>query len=90
MCVLQKPWVANDVLNTDYLGCHSHNSLMCPVFCSYGNSALKTETEMFEKYYSRLEPRDHRMPRLSDIKITAAEFSQVHNEKCVPSSCLPP
>ncbi|XP_028626303.1 coiled-coil domain-containing protein 113 isoform X2 [Grammomys surdaster] len=43
---------------------------------SYGNSALKTETEMFEKYYSRLEPRDHRMPRLSDIKISAAEFSQ--------------
>lgn len=48
---------------------------------SYGNSALKTETEMFEKYYSRLEPRDHRMPRLSDIKISAAEFSQVHNER---------
>ncbi|ERE79158.1 coiled-coil domain-containing protein [Cricetulus griseus] len=43
---------------------------------SYGNAALKTETEMFEKYYSRLEPRDHRMPRLSEMKISAAEFSQ--------------
>ncbi|XP_052023173.1 coiled-coil domain-containing protein 113 [Apodemus sylvaticus] len=48
---------------------------------SYGNSALKTETEMFEKYYSRLEPRDHRMPRLSDIKITAAEFSQLRTRR---------
>ncbi|XP_055477328.1 coiled-coil domain-containing protein 113 isoform X2 [Psammomys obesus] len=43
---------------------------------SYGNAALKTETEMFEKYYYRLEPRDHRMPRLSEYKISAAEFSQ--------------
>lgn len=48
---------------------------------SYGNSALKTETEMFEKYYSRLEPRDHRMPRLSDIKISAAEFSQLRSRR---------
>ncbi|XP_006531063.1 coiled-coil domain-containing protein 113 isoform X1 [Mus musculus] len=48
---------------------------------SYGNSALKTETEMFEKYYSRLEPRDHRMTRLSDIKITAAEFSQLRSRR---------
>ncbi|XP_034378690.1 cilia- and flagella-associated protein 263 [Arvicanthis niloticus] len=48
---------------------------------SYGNSALKTETEMFEKYYSRLEPRDHRMPRLSDIKISAAEFSQLRTRR---------
>lgn len=62
-------------------GCYSQKSLMCLVSCSYGNSALKTETEMFEKYYSRLEPRDHRMTRLSDIKITAAEFSQVHDER---------
>ncbi|KAL1784737.1 coiled-coil domain-containing protein 113 [Sigmodon hispidus] len=43
---------------------------------SYGNSALKTETEMFEKYYFRLEPRDHRMPRLS-----AAEFSQFRGRR---------
>ncbi|XP_008833082.1 coiled-coil domain-containing protein 113 isoform X2 [Nannospalax galili] len=42
---------------------------------SYGNSALKTETEMFEKYYSKLEPRDHRHPRLSEIKMSA-DFSQ--------------
>uniref|UniRef100_A0ABI7VYL3 Cilia- and flagella-associated protein 263 n=1 Tax=Felis catus TaxID=9685 RepID=A0ABI7VYL3_FELCA len=43
---------------------------------SYGNSALKTETEMFEKYYNKLEPRDQRHPRLSEIKITRAEFAQ--------------
>ncbi|XP_037672262.1 coiled-coil domain-containing protein 113 isoform X3 [Choloepus didactylus] len=43
---------------------------------SYGNSALKIETEMFEKYYNKLEPRDQRHPRLSEIKISAAEFSQ--------------
>ncbi|KAM4833529.1 cilia- and flagella-associated protein 263 isoform 2-T2 [Thomomys bottae] len=43
---------------------------------SYGNSALKTETEMFEKYYSKLEPGDHRPPRLSDIKISAADLAQ--------------
>ncbi|XP_047692354.1 coiled-coil domain-containing protein 113 isoform X4 [Prionailurus viverrinus] len=44
---------------------------------SYGNSALKTETEMFEKYYNKLEPRDQRHPRLSEIKITRAEFAQL-------------
>uniref|UniRef100_A0A8C7B7D5 Cilia- and flagella-associated protein 263 n=1 Tax=Neovison vison TaxID=452646 RepID=A0A8C7B7D5_NEOVI len=43
---------------------------------SYGNSALKTETEMFEKYYNKLEPRDQRHPRLSEIKISGAEFAQ--------------
>ncbi|XP_028727249.1 coiled-coil domain-containing protein 113 isoform X3 [Peromyscus leucopus] len=43
---------------------------------SYGNSALRTETEMFEKYYFRLEPRDYRTPRLSELKISSAEFSQ--------------
>lgn len=48
---------------------------------SYGNSALKTETEMFEKYYSKLEPRDHRMPRLSDLKLSAAEFSQFRSRR---------
>lgn len=48
---------------------------------SYGNSALKTETEMFEKYYTRLEPREHRMPRLSDIKVSAAEFSQLRTRR---------
>ncbi|VFV41159.1 coiled-coil domain-containing [Lynx pardinus] len=44
---------------------------------SYGNSALKTETEMFEKYYNKLEPRDQRHPRLSEIKITKAEYAQL-------------
>ncbi|XP_025776616.1 coiled-coil domain-containing protein 113 [Puma concolor] len=44
---------------------------------SYGNSALKTETEMFEKYYNKLEPRDQQHPRLSEIKITRAEFAQL-------------
>ncbi|XP_049999960.1 cilia- and flagella-associated protein 263 [Alexandromys fortis] len=48
---------------------------------SYGNSALKTETEMFEKYYFKLEPRDHRMPRLSEIKFSAAEFSQFRSRR---------
>ena len=47
------------------------------LFCSYGNSALKTETEMFEKYYSKLESRDQRPPRLSEIKIAGAEIAQV-------------
>uniref|UniRef100_A0AAA9SZL6 Cilia- and flagella-associated protein 263 n=2 Tax=Bos TaxID=9903 RepID=A0AAA9SZL6_BOVIN len=43
---------------------------------SYGNSALKTETEMFEKYYNKLELKDQRPPRLSEIKITGAEIAQ--------------
>ncbi|XP_012303155.1 coiled-coil domain-containing protein 113 isoform X2 [Aotus nancymaae] len=43
---------------------------------SYLNSALKTETEMFEKYYIKLEPRDHRLPRLSEIKMSAADYAQ--------------
>uniref|UniRef100_G1QT55 Cilia- and flagella-associated protein 263 n=1 Tax=Nomascus leucogenys TaxID=61853 RepID=G1QT55_NOMLE len=43
---------------------------------SYVNSALKTETEMFEKYYAKLEPRDQRPPRLSEIKIAAADYAQ--------------
>ncbi|XP_008833081.1 coiled-coil domain-containing protein 113 isoform X1 [Nannospalax galili] len=47
---------------------------------SYGNSALKTETEMFEKYYSKLEPRDHRHPRLSEIKMSA-DFSQFRSRR---------
>ncbi|XP_027794777.1 cilia- and flagella-associated protein 263 isoform X2 [Marmota flaviventris] len=43
---------------------------------SYGNSALKTETEMFEKYCCKLESREYRPLRISDVKITAAEFAQ--------------
>uniref|UniRef100_A0A8D2DHI0 Cilia- and flagella-associated protein 263 n=1 Tax=Sciurus vulgaris TaxID=55149 RepID=A0A8D2DHI0_SCIVU len=43
---------------------------------SYGNSALKTETEMFEKYCSKLDSRDHRPQRISDVKMSAAEFAQ--------------
>ncbi|XP_029063247.1 coiled-coil domain-containing protein 113 isoform X2 [Monodon monoceros] len=43
---------------------------------SYRNSALKTETEMFEKYYNKLEPRDQRPPQLSEIKISGAEIAQ--------------
>ncbi|KAH0501648.1 Coiled-coil domain-containing protein 113 [Microtus ochrogaster] len=39
------------------------------------------QTEMFEKYYSKLEPRDHRMPRLSEIKFSAAEFSQFRSRR---------
>ncbi|XP_042528792.1 coiled-coil domain-containing protein 113 [Dipodomys spectabilis] len=48
---------------------------------SYGNSALRTETEMFEKYYSKLEPGDHRPPRLSDIKISAADLAQFRSRR---------
>ncbi|XP_062032414.1 coiled-coil domain-containing protein 113 isoform X4 [Lepus europaeus] len=48
---------------------------------SYGNSALKTETEMFEKYYTKLEPRDQHPPRLSDIKLSAAEFAQLRGRR---------
>uniref|UniRef100_A0A673UQQ6 Cilia- and flagella-associated protein 263 n=1 Tax=Suricata suricatta TaxID=37032 RepID=A0A673UQQ6_SURSU len=43
---------------------------------SYGNSALNTETEMFEKYYNKLEPTGQRHPRLSEIKVMGAEFAQ--------------
>ncbi|XP_033074514.1 coiled-coil domain-containing protein 113 isoform X3 [Trachypithecus francoisi] len=43
---------------------------------SYVNSALKTETEMFEKYYAKLEPRDQRPSRLSEIKMSAADYAQ--------------
>ncbi|XP_004483012.1 cilia- and flagella-associated protein 263 isoform X3 [Dasypus novemcinctus] len=49
---------------------------------SYGNSALKIETGMFEKYYNKLEPRDQRHPRLSDGKVVAtAEFSQFRSRQ---------
>ncbi|XP_070119072.1 cilia- and flagella-associated protein 263 isoform X7 [Equus caballus] len=48
---------------------------------SYGNSALKTETEMFEKYYNKLEPRDQRLPPLSEIKISGAEFAQLRGRR---------
>ncbi|XP_011827188.1 PREDICTED: coiled-coil domain-containing protein 113 isoform X2 [Mandrillus leucophaeus] len=43
---------------------------------SYVNSALRTETEMFEKYYAKLEPRDQRPSRLSEIKMSAADYAQ--------------
>ncbi|XP_007468370.1 PREDICTED: coiled-coil domain-containing protein 113 isoform X2 [Lipotes vexillifer] len=48
---------------------------------SYGNSALKTETEMFEKYYNKLEPRDQRPPQLSEIKISGAEIAQLRGRR---------
>ncbi|XP_004690575.1 PREDICTED: coiled-coil domain-containing protein 113 [Condylura cristata] len=44
---------------------------------SYGNSALKTETEMFEKYYNKLEAREPRYSRLLEAKLTGAEFAQL-------------
>ncbi|XP_057349537.1 coiled-coil domain-containing protein 113 isoform X3 [Manis pentadactyla] len=47
---------------------------------SYGNSALKTETEMFEKYYSKLEPKDQ-VPRSSEIKTLGAEFAQLRGKR---------
>ncbi|KAM5207059.1 cilia- and flagella-associated protein 263 isoform 2-T2 [Hipposideros larvatus] len=44
---------------------------------SYGNSALKTETEMFEKYYNKLEFRDQRPLRISEMKTAGTEFAQL-------------
>nr|XP_019610328.1 PREDICTED: coiled-coil domain-containing protein 113 isoform X2 [Rhinolophus sinicus] len=44
---------------------------------SYGNSALKTETEMFEKYYNKLESRDQRPLRISEMKMLEAEFARL-------------
>ncbi|KAF6076830.1 coiled-coil domain containing 113 [Phyllostomus discolor] len=43
---------------------------------SYGNSALKTETEMFEKYYNKLESKEQRPLRLSEIKRPGTDFAQ--------------
>ncbi|XP_032139949.1 coiled-coil domain-containing protein 113 isoform X1 [Sapajus apella] len=48
---------------------------------SYLNSALKTETEMFEKYYIKLEPRDLRLLRLSEIKMSAADYAQFRGRR---------
>ncbi|KAB0383377.1 hypothetical protein FD755_005294 [Muntiacus reevesi] len=67
----------------------AHDESDLPVFqlcglveeLSYGNSALKTETEMFEKYYNKLEPRDQRPPRLSEVKITGAEIAQLRSRR---------
>ncbi|XP_040109813.1 coiled-coil domain-containing protein 113 isoform X3 [Oryx dammah] len=36
---------------------------------------------MFEKYYNKLEPRDQRLPRLSEIKITGAEIAQLRGRR---------
>ncbi|XP_072492763.1 cilia- and flagella-associated protein 263 isoform X2 [Notamacropus eugenii] len=47
---------------------------------SYGNSSLKVETEMFEKYYNKLEPRDQRFPRMSDFKVTT-DFTQFRGRR---------
>ncbi|XP_016062069.1 PREDICTED: coiled-coil domain-containing protein 113 isoform X2 [Miniopterus natalensis] len=43
---------------------------------SYGNSALKIETEMFEKYYNKLESREQRPLQLSEIQKSVTEFAQ--------------
>ncbi|XP_055992090.1 coiled-coil domain-containing protein 113 [Sorex fumeus] len=48
---------------------------------SYGISALKTETVMFEKYYNKLDPRDQKYPRLSDIKMTGQEYAQFRSRR---------
>ncbi|ELK15439.1 Coiled-coil domain-containing protein 113 [Pteropus alecto] len=47
---------------------------------SYGNSALKTETEMFEKYYNKLEPRDQKL-RISEMKISGPDFTQLRSRR---------
>ncbi|XP_007477611.1 coiled-coil domain-containing protein 113 isoform X3 [Monodelphis domestica] len=54
---------------------------------SYGNSSLKVETEMFEKYYNKLEPRDQRFSRLSDFK--AMDFSQYRGGRRKSKSRMP-
>ncbi|XP_020819369.1 cilia- and flagella-associated protein 263 [Phascolarctos cinereus] len=48
---------------------------------SYGNSSLKVETEMFEKYYNKLEPRDQRFPRASDFKTATMDFAQLRSRR---------
>uniref|UniRef100_A0A4X2MDL1 Cilia- and flagella-associated protein 263 n=1 Tax=Vombatus ursinus TaxID=29139 RepID=A0A4X2MDL1_VOMUR len=48
---------------------------------SYGNSSLKVETEMFEKYYNKLEPRDQRFPRTSDFKTATMDFAQLRSRR---------
>ncbi|KFO36394.1 Coiled-coil domain-containing protein 113 [Fukomys damarensis] len=48
---------------------------------SYGNSGLKRETEMFEKYYAKLESRDHQSLRISDAKVSVAEFAQLRGRR---------
>ncbi|XP_036202196.1 coiled-coil domain-containing protein 113 [Myotis myotis] len=48
---------------------------------SYGNSALKTETEMFQKYLNKLESREQQTLRLSDIKISGTDFSQLRGRR---------
>ncbi|XP_023565207.1 coiled-coil domain-containing protein 113 isoform X2 [Octodon degus] len=55
---------------------------------SYGNSGLKRETEMFEKYYAKLEMRDQ-PSWISDAKLSAAEFAQLkgrHKSKSRPGT----
>ncbi|XP_049559293.1 coiled-coil domain-containing protein 113 isoform X1 [Orcinus orca] len=48
---------------------------------SHGNSALKTETEMFEKYYNKLEPRDQQPSQLSEIRMSGAEIAQLRGRR---------
>ncbi|XP_036296991.1 coiled-coil domain-containing protein 113 [Pipistrellus kuhlii] len=48
---------------------------------SYGNSALKTETEMFQKYLNKLESKEQRMLRLSEIKMSGSEFAQLRSRR---------
>ncbi|XP_074055050.1 cilia- and flagella-associated protein 263 [Macrotis lagotis] len=48
---------------------------------SYGNSSLKVEIEMFEKYYNKLEPRDQRFPRISDLRSSSLDFTQLRSRR---------
>ncbi|XP_054566727.1 coiled-coil domain-containing protein 113 [Eptesicus fuscus] len=48
---------------------------------SYGNSALKTETEMFQKYLNKLESKEQRMLRLSEIKMSGTDFAQMRSRR---------
>ncbi|KAM5263688.1 cilia- and flagella-associated protein 263 isoform 2-T2 [Ctenodactylus gundi] len=71
----------SESVNTDSLGGEENELPVIQLLglveeLSYGNSALKTETEMFEKYYAKLESRDQQPKRISEIKISAIELAQ--------------
>ncbi|XP_038609999.1 coiled-coil domain-containing protein 113 [Tachyglossus aculeatus] len=48
---------------------------------SYENATLKIETEMFEKYFNKLEPKEQRGSRMTDFKTSSVDFSQLRNRR---------
>ncbi|KAM5263687.1 cilia- and flagella-associated protein 263 isoform 1-T1 [Ctenodactylus gundi] len=76
----------SESVNTDSLGGEENELPVIQLLglveeLSYGNSALKTETEMFEKYYAKLESRDQQPKRISEIKISAIELAQLRSRR---------